>query len=64
MVEHNLAKVGVAGSNPVVRSKTVRSGALSEGLFSSRNRRTASIVGAKCIDGYGGKHVVVVPPDR
>ena len=24
LVEHNLAKVGVAGSNPVVRSKTIR----------------------------------------
>ncbi len=32
LVEHNLAKVGVAGSNPVVRSQRNRSsGALSEG---------------------------------
>jgi hypothetical protein len=29
LVEHNLAKVGVAGSNPVVRSRKRRSGALS-----------------------------------
>ena len=34
LVEHDLAKVGVAGSNPVVRSMIVQARRFADGLFS------------------------------
>ena len=33
LVEHHLAKVGVAGSNPVVRSRKLKAGHNMAGLF-------------------------------
>ena len=35
LVEHHLAKVGVAGSNPVVRSRMLEGRSLKAGLFTS-----------------------------
>ena len=38
LVEHHLAKVGVAGSNPVVRSRMLEGRSFQAGLFPSRRR--------------------------
>ena len=38
LVEHHLAKVGVAGSNPVVRSRKLKAGHNMAGLFRKRRR--------------------------
>ena len=38
LVEHHLAKVGVAGSNPVVRSRMLEGRSFQAGLFPSMRR--------------------------
>src|SRR5207302_1119051 len=45
LVEHNLAKVGVAGSNPVVRSKSLR--------------RSAAVFGCSSVVGESPKSALV-----
>ena len=51
LVEHNLAKVGVAGSSPVFRSSTLKY--KSQTLQSINNRENSSVGRAQPCQGWG-----------
>jgi hypothetical protein len=57
LVEHNLAKVGVAGSNPVVRSRNRRSGAFFGGRLLASGPIHRSLIARS---GWTGKCAVPV----